>query len=509
MNAPAMTRLRSLRSLLVGVVDPGALPEVAVSGLSLDSRDIEPGSLFLALQGTRSHGLAHVGDALRSGAAAVLWEPVPGVAAPQLPVPAIAVEQLSARAGAIAARYYDDPSAKLFVAGITGTDGKTSTAHLIAQGFEALGVGCGYLGTIGYGRLGKLQTSSHTTLDPVRLQGRLAELLRDGALACAMEVSSHALDQDRVAGVHFATAALTNVGRDHLDYHGDVERYAAAKHRLFTDCVPRACVLNGDDACGERWAQEAEQAAMPARLVIRYGCNGVVPVRGTYFYARRVDTRPDGLRLEIATHAGDAVLTSSLLGRFNAYNLLAALAVISTRGSSLADAVAALSQARTVPGRMEAFSGPLFSARVVVDYAHTPQALTAALQALRPHVPGRLICVFGCGGDRDRGKRPLMGAAAATLADHAIVTDDNPRSEVPSAIVDEILAGISNERRSQVEVEHDRAHAIEMAVRAASEGDVVLVAGKGHEDYQIYGSQQRHFSDREFVARLLGLENLA
>jgi UDP-N-acetylmuramoyl-L-alanyl-D-glutamate--2,6-diaminopimelate ligase len=502
MNAPApfLISRRPLRELLAGYAD--SVHDCMVGGLTLDSRAAEPGSLFLAVRGTRGHGLAHVGEALARGATAVAWEPAAGVEAPALNVPAVAVDQLGARAGDIAARYYGMPSTKLFVAGVTGTDGKTSTAHLIAQGFEALGVPCGYLGTIGRGRLGRLAEASHTTMDAVSVQRNLAELLRDGASACAMEVSSHALDQSRVAGVHFGVAVLTNVGRDHLDYHGTVEAYAAAKRKLFFDCAPQAIVLNRDDPWGARWVDEAQIAGRPQSQVTVYGFDAGGPSR--WVLAREVETRRDGLRIGFDSSWGAATFDSRLLGRFNACNLLAALAALLVRGIPLDAAVAALAQARTVPGRMERFGGPQAVANIVVDYAHTPQALRHALAALRPHTVGRLICVFGCGGDRDRGKRPLMGAAAAELADAVIVTDDNPRSEDPGAIVAEILDGVANEHRSKVSVEHDRARAIERAVRAAGADDIVLVAGKGHEDYQIYGSDRRDFSDREFVAGLLG-----
>jgi UDP-N-acetylmuramoyl-L-alanyl-D-glutamate--2,6-diaminopimelate ligase len=508
MNGPAVNELRNLRDLFHGIPTGSVIPDVAVSGLSIDSRDIAPGSLFLALRGTRGHGLDYARQAVDAGAIAVAWEPAEGLNEAPLAVPSLRVEGLSAQAGRIAARFYDDPSTRMFVAGVTGTDGKTSTAHLIAQGLDLLGVVCGYLGTIGYGRLGNLATSTHTTFDAVRLQKALAELLQGGAEACAMEVSSHALDQHRVAGVKFAAAVLTNVGRDHLDYHGTEEQYTGAKRRLFTDCAPAVAILNRDDTIGARWADELQVSEGSEGRLIRYGRADSRETNGHRFVAQRIDTRPDGLRIEVDSHLGRAVIASPLLGTFNAYNLLAALAVICARGAPLADACAALSRARTVPGRMEAFAGPLFRARVVVDYAHTPQALAAALKALRAHVEGRLICVFGCGGDRDRGKRPLMGAAAAELADCAIATDDNPRSELPEAIVAEVLAGVPQTLMHRLVVEHDRARAIERAVRMAGDGDIVLVAGKGHEDYQIYGRQSRHFSDREFVAGLLGSETV-
>jgi UDP-N-acetylmuramoyl-L-alanyl-D-glutamate--2,6-diaminopimelate ligase len=496
MNAALATRPLGL--LLDGVAS--AVPELAVTGVELDSRRIVPGNLFLAARGQARHGLAFAAEALRRGAAAVAWEPAAGIAAPQLAVPALAVADLAGQAGSIAARFWNHPSRSLFVTGVTGTDGKTSTAHLLAQACDRLGLPCAYFGTLGYGRLGALADASHTTPDAVRLQRLLAEQRDAGARACAMEVSSHALDQRRVDGVEFGAAVLTNVGRDHLDYHGDLEHYAAAKRRLFAWPGLAAAVLNRDDAHGAQWAKAPADAA----AVVLYGLGGAVPTRHRYVLGTEVRLRPRGLSLELRSSWGEARLDSALLGRFNAYNLLAALAVLLAHGAALADATAALTACVTVPGRVEAFRGAPAAPLVVVDYAHTPQALAQVLAALRAHAAGRLVCVFGCGGDRDRGKRPLMGRAAAELADAVIVTDDNPRGESPAAIAAEVLAGIPPELRGKVTVEHARERAITQAVQGAGAGDVVLVAGKGHEDYQIHGDARRHFSDREFVAELLG-----
>ncbi|WP_022976188.1 UDP-N-acetylmuramoyl-L-alanyl-D-glutamate--2,6-diaminopimelate ligase [Nevskia ramosa] len=496
MNAALATR--SLRTLLDGYASD--IPELAVTGLALDSRQLQPGALFLAVQGTATHGLAHAEAALKRGATAIAWESAAGVSAPALPVPTIAVPNLSRHAGEIAARWYRQPSAALFTAGITGTDGKTSTAHLIAQALDRLDVPCAYFGTLGYGRLGRLADASHTTPDPVRLQALLADSRDAGAQACAMEVSSHALDQARVGGVAFDVAVLTNVGRDHLDYHGTVEHYAAAKRRLFASDGLAAAVLNRDDVHGARWADEL--LAEGRTPVVVYGLDGAVPASGQYLIGRTLRLHAAGLTMQIDSSWGGAQLDCRLLGRFNAHNLLAALAVLLVKGIALADAVSALAESQTVPGRIEAFRaehGPL----VVVDYAHTPQALDAVLRAVRAHTAGKLVCVFGCGGDRDRGKRPLMGAAAVNGADVAIVTDDNPRSESPAAIAADIVAGLPQGKT--VRVIHDRAEAIRAAIAEAGSDDVVLVAGKGHEDYQLYGAERRSFSDRAYVAQALGL----
>jgi UDP-N-acetylmuramoyl-L-alanyl-D-glutamate--2,6-diaminopimelate ligase len=502
MNAALATR--SLRLLLDGLAD-GETPDLPVTGLALDSRQVTPGALFLAVRGHAGHGLAHLADALARGAAAVAWEPADGIAAPQ-GVPAVAVPELARRAGDIAARWYRQPSAALFTVGITGTDGKTSTAHLIAQALERLGQRCTYVGTLGSGRLGALAEATHTTPDPVRLQALLAEARDSGAAACALEVSSHALDQARVGGVSFAVVVLTNVGRDHLDYHGSVEAYAAAKRRLFAVDGLAAAVLNIDDAHGRRWADEL--LAEGRTPVIAYGLDSHAPAAARAVIGRQLRLHGDGMTLVLDTSWGRAELASRLLGRFNALNLLAAASVLLAHDVALADVIDVLGESATVPGRIEAFRAP-DAPLVVVDYAHTPQALDAVLNALRPHCTGRLTAVFGCGGDRDRGKRPLMAQAAATLADHAVITDDNPRSEAPEAIVAEMLAGLDGAARTKVRVIHDRATAIATAIGSAGPADLVLVAGKGHEDSQQVGAERRPFSDRALVADLLGLPRRA
>lgn len=472
--------------------------DVAVTDLALDSRQVRAGSLFLACRGTRQHGLDFLPQALANGAAALLWEPAPGVTPPAVGIPSVPVEGLSRRVGEIAARFFGHPSRSLHAVGITGTDGKTSTAWLVAQALDALGEPCLYVGTLGSGRVGALAPGDHTTPDPVYLQRRLQQARADGLRAVAMEVSSHALDQARVAGVEFHTAVLTNVGRDHLDYHGTLENYAAAKKKLFAGYGAQGLVLNRDDAAGAAWSREL--AGTSSRLTV-YGLDGDAPT-ARHVIGRSLQLRASGIAFEATTHAGTARLDSRLLGRFNAYNLLAALAALLDRGVSLAQAAGALSAAPTVPGRIEAFRGPQAAPLVVVDYAHTPQALAQVLHAVRAHCRATMWCVFGCGGDRDRGKRPLMAAAAAQHADRVIVTDDNPRSEDPAAIVREIQAGFP--KGFSAPVVHDRAQAIESAVRQAGVNDVVVVAGKGHEDYQLYGSERRSFSDRAFVAQLVG-----
>lgn len=470
-----------------------AAPRCALTGLSLDSRRIVPGALFLACRGTRTHGLEYLDQALANGAAAVAWEPAPGVAVPAAAVPTVAVPGLGAQLSAIASRFYGQPSLALDVIGVTGTDGKTSIAYLLAQALDSLGAACGYVGTLGHGRIASLDAGDQTTPDPVTLQRWLAEAADTGCAAVAIEVSSHALDQRRTDGVRFATRVLSNVGRDHLDYHGSEAAYAAAKRRLF-DGSGRA-ILNLDDAHGRAWAAELDD-------VIGYGVSAAP--QGRHLLARDLHFNREGLGFTAHGSFGEARIASALLGRFNVDNLLAVLAVLLSRGVGLPAAAAALATCGTVPGRMEGFralgAGPL----LIVDYAHTPQALRSVLSAARAHCQGELVCVFGCGGDRDRGKRALMGAAAAELADRLIVTDDNPRSEDPAAITAQILDGVPDGIAAPVV--HERGRAIEQAVASVTAGDVVVIAGKGHEDYQIVGTRRRAFSDRRFVAELLGLE---
>lgn len=482
-----------LNQLLAGFA---RAPELEVTGVETDSRRVTAGDVFLAVKGVGSHGLSHVEQAIARGASAVVWEPAPGIAEPEdLAVPQVAVAGLAQQVGVIASRFQGEPAKQLFTVGITGTDGKTSTAYLVAQALDALGADSGYLGTIGYGRVAALSEASHTTPDAIRLQELLADFVRQGLKACAMEVSSHALDQARVAGIGFDVAILTNITRDHLDYHGTVAAYAAAKRRLFADYCRGVAVLNRDDALGAAWAGELGKAVV-------YGIEGTAPAKGQWLIARDLQLSGQGLRFTLESSWGRAAVQSRLLGHFNVYNLLAVIAALLAKGVPLAEVVAVLPQLHTVPGRIEGFKGPKAAPLVVVDYAHTPEALAQILKAVRAHCTGKLICVFGCGGDRDRGKRPLMGAAAEEGADLALITDDNPRSESPAAIAAEIVAGLKNP--VAVRVIHDRAEAIRVAVAMAGAQDVVVIAGKGHETTQTIGTTVRPFSDRAFVADLVG-----
>jgi UDP-N-acetylmuramoyl-L-alanyl-D-glutamate--2,6-diaminopimelate ligase len=479
------------------------LRDVEVSDLTQDSRQATPGSVFLACQGRTSHGLQHASAAVERGAVAVLWEPAAGLEAPQLPASVVvhAIPGLSRRVGGIADRFFREPSAGLEVAGITGTNGKTTTAWLLAQAADAVGRKGAYLGTIGFGRPGALTDVGLTTPDCVSIHRRLAQSRDAGAKTMSVEVSSHALDQGRVDGVRFGTAVFTNLTRDHLDYHGTLEAYGAAKARLFGSPGLGCAVINVRDEFGRHLADSLD----PSIERVLFSTSNDIWAPGDCGWIRVPELRATtaGLTLHVETSAGAGTLRSPLVGEFNAENLLAVLGVLLGWRIPLQQALVALAGCAPPPGRMETFGGgaqPL----ALVDYAHSPDALGKVLDAARAHVKGRVFCVFGCGGDRDPGKRPLMGAIAEDRADVVVVTDDNPRTEDPRAIIEQILSGMS--RREATHVVSDRAEAIHFALAEADAGDAVVIAGKGHEDYQIVGRDVRPFSDRRVVLDALGAE---
>ena len=490
-----------LGDLLPGVLGTDAVRRKLVRSVSLDSRSVEQGGLWLALQGQRSHALDHFDEALRRGVGAVLAEPTAQWDASRIErlpgnVPVIAVPGLRRQAGEIAARFFGQAAQAMRIVGVTGTNGKTSVAHFLAQALSTR-VPTAVMGTVGNGFPGQLQPATHTTMDAVSLHAALGGFSARGARAVTMEVSSHALDQDRVAGVPFHTAVFTNLSRDHQDYHADMGAYADAKARLFRGAGLALAVLNVDDAVGARLAAEVRRRT----FTVAVGSDaGNTRLGDRYLYLQRVETRADGMRIHFQSSWGDGELQTHLLGRFNADNLGLALAVLLAWDMPLPTALSALQQVSPVDGRMMTFVAP-GRPRVVVDYAHTPDALEKVLQSLREHTEGRLICVFGCGGDRDRGKRALMGEIAGRLADHVLLTNDNPRFEDPAGILDDVLAGIAD--RHKVNVERDRAKAIQVSIAAAGPDDLVLVAGKGHEDYQEVAGQRLPFSDTEHVERAL------
>lgn len=471
--------------------------EIAVSAVVLDSRAVRPGMLFVALCGQRQDARKFIADVIAAGAAAVFAEQDAKWSKDAVlhGVPVIVIPGLAQELGAIAARFFDEPSTKMQVLAVTGTNGKTSVANLLAGALTHLGKKSAVLGTLGNGIYGALEKSTHTTLDALHLQALLAQFQSEGAECTALEASSHGLVQGRLNGTQIDVALFTNLTRDHLDYHGDMEAYATAKELLFRWPHLKTAVLNADDPASERY-----RAALASGVrLLRYSQQ---EDRGADIFALEIKPTLQGLSLLIATPAGDCALQLPLLGRFNVSNVLAVIGGLLALDIPLADIADALRHATPVPGRMDSFIGE--HPTVVVDYAHTPDALEKVLGSLREHAEASLICVFGCGGDRDRGKRPEMGGIAAQLADVVLITSDNPRTEDPQSIINEIHAGAAAVGSSKpVLVEADRHRAIHQAIASAKRGDIVLIAGKGHEDYQEVSGQRHPFSDAQEVRAAL------
>jgi UDP-N-acetylmuramoyl-L-alanyl-D-glutamate--2,6-diaminopimelate ligase len=495
---------------------------VGINSLVTDSRAVKPGDTFLAYAGEKADGRKFIPQVIAAGAKAILWECKDFVWDPAWKTPNLPVPELRARAGMIADYVYGHPSQKLWLIGITGTNGKTSCSHWLAQALTALGQKTAVIGTLGTGFTGELEQSANTTPDAVLLHGKIADFLRRGACCVAMEVSSHGIVQGRVNGVTFAVAMLTNLTRDHLDYHGSMETYAAAKARLFRWPGLKRAVLNLDDAFGASLLGELEGTGMQ---ITGYGFNEQpAKVRDSekFRMLRGCNLRAsaEGLEFDIEFEAAYSKFKTEVMGVFNASNLLGVLATLLAGGIPFADAVRALQAARPIAGRMQQIGGgdqPL----IVVDYAHTPDAMEKVLSALREILAGptraggardakaeagsgRLVCVFGCGGERDHGKRPLMGEVATRLADEVIITSDNPRSENPDSIITDIAAGAGANYR----IEKDRSEAISRAIHCAKKGDVILIAGKGHEAYQEIDGKKLPFSDVEVAKRVLMMEGM-
>lgn len=474
--------------------------DAVILGLTLDSAAVKPGFLFMACHGSQRHGLDYLDQALDKGAAAVVCEPGGDWTLGRIEhlkakrgIPFLCIKDLSKHASSIAARYYGDPSLDLDVIGFTGTNGKTSCSQFFAQAL--VDRRCAIVGTLGKGFPGSLESGRHTTPDAVDLQADLADLSSQGAQAVALEVSSHALDQGRTNAVRFDTAVLTNLSRDHLDYHGDMNAYRCAKQRLFAAPDLRSAVLNYDDTFGRAMITQCATTTRVIAYGLTHSAELPVPADASV-WGEILGADPRGMRIRVHTSWGVGEFETTLLGRFNASNLLAVLALLLERDIPLAQALSRLCRVKTVDGRMERIGKP-DQPIVVVDYAHTPDALEQSLRALREHTLGRLICVFGCGGDRDRGKRPLMGAVAERLCDKVVLTDDNPRTEDGHRIIDGILEGFSQPHKT--EVDRNRARAIHKAISGAGPADLVLVAGKGHERVQQVGDLQVPFSDHEQV----------
>ena len=476
MNPP-----KKLNDLLKGLA---VVPEDRdIAAIATDSRALTPQTLWLAARGISHHALDFYNPELHP--AAIAYEPP----YENPPAGAIACEQLGAHLGEIAARFYDHPARALKLIGVTGTDGKSSLVHFLAQA-----TGGAMLGTIGYGKLDALEPASHTTPDPLRVQQYLAHFRDAGIETVAMEVSSHALAQGRVAAVEYHIGVFTNLSRDHLDYHRDMEDYFLAKASLFARPLPVA-VINIDDAHGRRLLDE-NRVHPKTRVIAVSSQNHAHPRAALTLRARDIVLSPDGIAYTLETEAEQVAIQSGLLARFNVDNLLNTAACLLALGTPFAAIPAKLAALHGVPGRAERI-GLGNGAAAIIDYAHTPAALANILQGVRAHVPGKLWCIYGCGGDRDRGKRPLMAQAAEQYADAVVITDDNPRTENPADIIADSLCGMGH--REKAWIKRPREEAICFVLPQLEARDAVVIAGKGHEDYQILGTTKHHYSDQETV----------
>ncbi len=497
MPAERISSRPDLAELFDGIVEA---PPLAVAGICDDSRRVERGDLFLAYQGATYHGLEFVRDALQAGVAAIAWDESTGdksllLRGAAVDVPIIAVPSLAARIGDIANRWFASPSRSLDVVGVTGTNGKSTVAWLTAGALTASGTTSGYLGTLGANLTGLAVAGGLTTPSCLDVHATLADFRDSGAAAAAIEVSSHGLVQERLQGVHFDATLFTNLSRDHIDYHGSMEAYFDAKARLFTEFACSRRIVCIDDVWGRRLAAELA----PDVIVTARGDERPSNIE-RFVNAVHVKANERGSTVDVQSSWGDGELMLPLVGEFNVANALQVLALLLDRGLPFSDAVAQLAVLDAPPGRLQHVDGYAGGPDVYVDYAHTPAALEAVLQALRPHADGRIWCVFGCGGDRDRGKRPLMGRVVSRLADRAVITNDNPRSESPGAII----ADIQEAMTSDAFVIEDRGEAIAWAIAEASADDTVLIAGKGHEDYQLIGDDRLNFSDYDVARAALG-----
>ena len=486
-----------LADLVRGLVARPYGGDCTLTGLAIDSRQVRPGDCFLAYAGTREDGARYIRAAAAAGAVAVLTEAADVLPAPGIPV--LGITGLREHLPTLARRFYGDPAQHMRLIAITGTKGKTTTAHLCAQALRTIYGRSGYFGTLGYGALDALESGPNTTPDPVTFQRVLSSLAAEGCGHVALEASSHALDQGRLAQLPVAVAVFTGLGHDHLDYHGSLAAYGEAKQSLFRLPGLQAAVVNADDP----YAQQMLAALAPGTPAYTFSLRADGAPAAVQALAVRC-TR-EGSEVDLRTWQGEFSLRSPLLGEFNVQNLLAALTALMAAGTPAATAVAALAKAHPVRGRMELITGTSNQPLVCVDYAHTPDSLERVLRALRLPGVARLICVFGCGGDRDRSKRGPMGGIAERDADRVIVTADNPRSEDPATIADEICAGMREPARTLVVL--DRAAAIRTALMEAGPADVVLIAGKGHESTQTGGGAVVAFDDVA-VARAL-LQELA
>lgn len=468
--------------------------DINIKELTLDSRTVAEGVLFFAIKGTHADGRNYIDNAIKNGANAVFATSETYELKWIGDIPVFYIPLLEKKVSAIAGYFYQNSVSDMKLIGITGTNGKTTTTHLIAMWLKLLNQLSSVMGTVGNGIFGQLVPSDNTTASAIDVQKNLAKFFHSGASVCAMEVSSHGLDQFRVEGLSFDAVAFLNLSRDHLDYHGSMENYEAAKWRLFSDIESKNKIINIDDPVGFRWQALLENSvAISVDVTKQQGSQAK-----RYVFAKEIIYHPQGVQITIDSSFGSCVIDSKLLGAFNVTNLLTALATLLTLGYDFSELISVADQLKPVAGRMEVFA-KINCPTVVVDYAHTPDALEKALDALKIHQTGRLWCVFGCGGDRDRGKRPIMGAVAESHADKVVITDDNPRTEDNQLITHDIVSGMTNLNHIVI---NDRIEAIKYAIMQADATDIILVAGKGHEDYQIIGHTKHDYSDRLLMKQL-------
>ncbi|AFP84755.1 UDP-N-acetylmuramoyl-L-alanyl-D-glutamate--2,6-diaminopimelate ligase [secondary endosymbiont of Ctenarytaina eucalypti] len=478
-----------------------AAPERVLRNMTLDSRTAATGDLFLAVVGYHTDGRRYIRQAIVKGVAAVLAQAEctaeEGAIREIHGVPIIYLYRLREQLSELAGRFYQQPSRAMQVIGVTGTNGKTTTTHLLAQWVQLLGDMSAVMGTVGNGVMGHIHPSASTTGSPIEVQKVLSQCRIQGASLAAIEVSSHGLVQHRVSDLHFAAAVFTNLSREHLEYHGDMARYEGAKWRLFSELDVHHRIINADDATGRRWLKKLPKA-------IAVAVCGSLPDkwRGDWLRAGAVRYHARGADIPFFSSWGKGIIHSQLIGACNVTNLLLALTTLLVLGYSIQKLLKSACRLQSIIGRMEAFHAkgrPM----VLVDYAHTPAALEQALTAARLHVKGNIWCVFGCGGERDKGKRSLMGAIAEQYADRVIITDDNQRGEASQDIINDIKSGFLDSSRAHTITA--RAEAVSSAILQASPTDLVLVAGKGHENCQIIGQHHQAYSDRTTVAQLLGM----
>ncbi len=486
-----------LSSVGVAQADFEQVPD-KVNDLIIDSREVQQGDVFVAIKGHALDGGIFVEQAIIQGAVLVIADSRCVLPELDFSVPVIILHELNTKLAHISAEFYGRASEDLTLVGVTGTNGKSTITSMIANLASQCGQSASVIGTLGWGKTDNLTPLANTTPSNVQLQKMLRSLADDKNDLVAMEVSSHGLIQSRVNECQFSAAVFSNLSRDHLDYHGDMKAYADAKLKLFTQCDPALSVINIDDKVGKLWVEEHDFN----RLIV-FGKGREAFNNSQYVLFDEIKYSANGISANFHTSWGNAVVKCALFGEFNLYNLAASLAVLLGLGFDFNKLIEAVKELEPVAGRMQSFSVP-DKPTCVVDYAHTPDALSLALQALQQHVPGGVTCVFGCGGDRDKGKRAIMARAAEKYSDKIIVTSDNPRTENADEIIKDILMGFNDSGR--ILVEPDRAKAIALGIQQTNENEVVLIAGKGHEDYQIIGTQVHHFCDRKLVKKLLAGE---